>query len=92
MSTTKKASVHLGPNYNENLEVCRNTNFEELKTLFDITQQLILGQNFEILNVTTIEWTHSPWMRSSLVRPSDQVGESTRTRLLGFSVMHGKDV
>ena len=92
MSTTKKALVHLGPSYNENLEVCRNTNFEKLKTLFDITQQLILGQNVEILKVSTIEWTHSPWMRSSLVRPSDQVGESTSTRLLGFSVMHGKDV
>ena len=43
VSTTKKASVHLGPNYSENLEVCRNTNFEELKTLFDITQEVDLG-------------------------------------------------
>ena len=60
-------------------------NFEELKTLFDITQKLILGQNFEILNVSTIEWTHSPWMRSSLVRPSDQVGERKSTRLLVHS-------
>ena len=92
VSTTKKASVHLGPNYNENLEVYRNKNFEELRTLFDITQQLILGENFEILNVSTIEWTHSPWMRSSLVRPSDQVGESNSTRPLGFSVMYGNDV
>ena len=54
VSTTKEASVHRGPNYNENLEVCRNTNFEELKTLFDFTQQLIFGQHFEILNVFTI--------------------------------------
>ena len=46
MSTTKKASVHLGPNYNENLEVYRNTNFEELKTLFDITQEVDLGPEF----------------------------------------------
>ena len=46
MSTTKKALVHLGPNYNENLEVCRNTNFEELKTLFDITQEFDLGPEF----------------------------------------------
>ena len=46
MSTTKKASVHLGPNYNENLEVYMNTNFEELKTLFDITQEVDLGPEF----------------------------------------------
>ena len=43
MSTTKKASVHLGPSYNENLEVYRNVNFEEFKMLFDITQEVDLG-------------------------------------------------
>ena len=31
-STTMKAAVHLGPNYHENLEVYKNTNFEERKT------------------------------------------------------------
>ena len=46
VSTTKKASVHLGPKYNENLEVNRNTNFEELKTLFDITQEVDLRPEF----------------------------------------------
>ena len=43
MSTTKKASVHVGPNYNEILEVFRDTNFKELMTLFDITQEVDLG-------------------------------------------------
>ena len=57
MSTTMKASVHLGTRYNEILVACRNTNVEELKTLFDITQRLILNHGFEILNVSTIEWT-----------------------------------
>ena len=41
MSTTLKASVHLGPNYTEILELYRNTNFEGLKNLFGITQRLI---------------------------------------------------
>ena len=27
MATTMQAAIHLGPNYIENLEVCRNTNF-----------------------------------------------------------------
>ena len=67
MRTTMKASVHLEQNYNENLVTSRNTNFEELKTLFDITQKLILKQDFEILNVSPIEWTFSPWMRSTLL-------------------------
>ena len=51
MSTTMKAAVHLGHNYNANLVTFRNTNFEELKMLFDITRRLILHQDFEILNV-----------------------------------------
>ena len=57
MSTTMKAAAHLGPNYNDNLVTHRNTNFEELKTLFDITQRLIFNHGFEILNVSTIEWS-----------------------------------
>ena len=55
MSTTMKAAVHLGPNYRENWIADRNTNFDALQTLFDITQNIILEQNHEILNVSTIE-------------------------------------
>ena len=33
MSTAMKAAIHLGPNYNEYLEVCSNTNFEELQNV-----------------------------------------------------------
>ena len=62
-----KAPVHLGPNFNDNLVACRNTNFGELKTLFDITQGLILEHAFEILNVSTIELDIFPWMRSTLL-------------------------
>ena len=65
MSTTTMAALHLGQHYNENLVFYRNTNFKELKTLFDVTQRLILEQDFEILNVSTIEWTLTPWMRST---------------------------
>ena len=45
----------------------RNTNFDVLKTLFDITQKLILNQKNEILNVSTIEWQFTSWMRSTLL-------------------------
>ena len=37
VSTTMQAAVHLGANCNESLELHRNTNFEELQNLFDIT-------------------------------------------------------
>ena len=61
ISTTMKAADHLGPNYKENLVVCKNTNFEELKNLFDITQRMILEDDAEILNISTIVWKASSW-------------------------------
>ena len=48
MSTAMEASVHLGPNYNQILEGYGNTNFEDLKNLFDVTQRLILEHDAEI--------------------------------------------
>ena len=60
MSTTMKAAIHLGEDYNENLVTCRNTNFNALKTLFDIRQKLIMNQKYEIKNVSTIEWPPPP--------------------------------
>ena len=65
-----KASVHLGPSYDENLVAYRNTNFDELKTLFDSTQRLILEQSFEIQNVSTMMWKVTLWMRSTLCHKS----------------------
>ena len=58
-----KAAVHLGQMFNEHLLTCRNTNFEELKTMFGINQRLVWDQDFEILNVSTIGWEFTPWMR-----------------------------
>ena len=66
-STSMKAAVHLGDTYNKNLVAHRNTNFDALGTFFDITQKLILDENHEILNFSTIEWRFTPWMRSSLL-------------------------
>ena len=66
MSTTMKATNHLGPNYVENLEVFRNTIFQELQNLLDITQKLMLDHQAEILSVTTIDWASLSWTRSTL--------------------------
>ena len=61
-----KAAVHLGPNYTEISDVNRNTNFEELKNLLDLTQRLILVHEAEIQNVSPIDWTAPSWTRSTL--------------------------
>ena len=77
------ASVHLGPNYNENLEVYRNPNFEELKNLLDITHILILEHEAEILSVSTIDLKASSWTRSTLMH--DQAMKSTKAKVHVYS-------
>ena len=54
------AATHLGVNYKDNLVANRNTNFNALRTLFDITQKLILKQKHEIRHVSTIDWQFTP--------------------------------
>ena len=54
MSASMEAVIHLGPNYSSNLKVYKNTNFEEIHSLFNVTQQLILEHSEEIQNVHTI--------------------------------------
>ena len=49
-----KAAIHSGPNYLANLEVYKNTNFEKIQSLSNITQKLILEHSEEIINVNTI--------------------------------------
>ena len=52
----RESSVHLGEHYIDNSVIYKNTNFEALKTLFGITQILILNQKHEIKHASTIEW------------------------------------
>ena len=61
-----KASVHLGPDYEEHLRT-KNTDVVQVKTLFDISQTLILNHRSEIYGISTIEWNTTPWMRSTLL-------------------------
>ena len=48
MSATMKTAVHLGEDYQDNLRTTKNTDFEKVKTSFDISQKLILSQQEEI--------------------------------------------
>ena len=72
-SSVKKAAIHLGPNYVANLEVYKNTNFEEIQSLFNSTQKLILEHSEEILNVNTIESTSTSWTKAKVRVYSDSV-------------------
>ena len=69
----------------------RNTNFKELKTLFDMTHKLIFDQDLEILNVLRLNGNLPVDEIHFATQPSDPVGESKSTRLLRFSFISGKD-
>ena len=71
MSATLKSAIHLGLEHDQNLVACQNTNFEGIKTLFDITWRLIAEKSFEILNLSAMMYDASPWMRLTLCH--DQV-------------------
>ena len=67
MSATMKAAIHLGPTYQQNLCTAKNTDFEPLRSLFDISQSLILTHESEICGTSSIEWHHTLWRRSILL-------------------------
>ena len=48
MSATTKAAVHLTQDYEANLRTTKNTDFEQVNALFDISQSLILNHKSEI--------------------------------------------
>ena len=75
--------VDFGLQFQENLINHKNTNFEELKTLFDITPTLIVEQSFEILNLSSMIYTFSPWMRSTLCH--DQVIKWAKVKVHVYS-------
>ena len=78
-----EAAIHVGQNYLANLEVYKNTNFEELQNLVHITEKLILHHQVGILNVKRIEWTTSSWTRSRLSH--DQTITWTKARVHVYS-------
>ena len=83
MSSAMLSVIHLGPNYIENLEVCKNTNFEEILSLFGITQKLMAEHSEEILNMKPIEGAAPSCARSA---PShDQVIKLTKAKVRVYS-------
>ena len=83
MSSSMKATVHLGSDHLQHLEVYKNTNFEEIQSLFNITQKLTKEHSEEILNVRTIERTSPSWTRSVLSH--DQLIQWTKAKVCVYS-------
>ena len=66
MSSSMKATLDLGPNLFANLEIYKKKNFEEIQSLFSITQKLTLEHSEEIPNMHMIWRAHLPLGRDRL--------------------------
>ena len=83
MSYSMKAAIHLGPIHLANSEIYKNTKFEDIESVLNITQKLAKEHSEEILNVNTIESASPSWKRSVLSH--DQVIQWTSAKVRVFS-------
>ena len=67
----------------KNLRTTKNTDFEQVKVLFDISQKLILDHKSEIFGISTIEWNTTPWMRTTLLH--DRATELSKAKVHVYS-------
>ena len=58
-----KAAIHLGPSSLSNSEIYKDTQFEELECVLNITQKLVMEHSGEILNVKCLEYSSPSWTR-----------------------------
>ena len=63
-TSSMKAATHLGPNFKSNSEIYKNTQFEDIESVFNITQKLVREHSEEILNVKCLEYSSPSWARS----------------------------
>ena len=91
MASSMQAALYMDPNYAKNLEIFKNSEFENIESLFNVMNMMI-ARNSEIKNLFPEESANPSWERSTL--PIDQakrVDESKSTRVLGSSAMHVKN-
>ena len=84
MSSTLRASVFLGKNHSDNKHSIKNTEDLTLKQMFDISENLLVGQSDEIIGVTPIFWENSSWKYLSLVS-DEHVISFSNTKVYVFS-------
>ena len=74
-----KAAIHFGPNCVSNSEIYKNIKFEEIESVFNITQMLPMEHSEEILNVKCLEYSSRSWARSVLA--NDQAIKWTKAKV-----------
>ena len=78
IASSMQAALSMDPSYEKNLEVFKNSEFENIKGLFSITRMMIEG-NSEIKNVFPGDVASSLWEKLVLLR--EQVMKWTKARV-----------
>ena len=66
LASSMEAAIHLGPDFLRNSEIYKNTQFENIVHVFNITFKLIKEHSEEILDVECLEHSSPSWTRSIL--------------------------
>ena len=87
MSSSMKAAIRLGSNHLANLEDYKNTNFEEIQSLFNITQKNNIKVVQKNLNVKLLESSSPVWTRSVFVSLQAIKWTKAKVRVYSASVL-----
>ena len=66
ITSSMKAAIHLRPNNVSNSEIYKNIAFEDIESVFNITQKLVMEHSEEILHLKCLEYSSLSWTRSVL--------------------------
>ena len=83
MSSSMRAKIHFGQNYERNLETHRSMIFEQIENLFSVTPNVVVDLSTEILNVKTIDSRSLCWARST--QAHDQVVRWSKVKVRVYS-------
>ena len=82
MASSMQVALNMDPNYTMNLEIFKNSEFENIESLFNVMNMMIAG-NSEIKNLFPEDSANPSWERSTL--PIDQAIEWTKARIYVYS-------
>ena len=90
MASSMQAALHMDPSSENNLELFKNSEFENIKGLFGIARKMIEGHS-EFKNVFTADVAKFTLGKTCIAwRTSNKVYKGKSARLLGLRVMLGK--
>ena len=55
LSSTTKVAVHIGLNNENNMEILKCSNFENVGSLFTFTENVVTDSSSEIMNVSSLD-------------------------------------